>query len=355
MLPYYILVIIPTVVYLLGIYKGKKLNKQCIYLFFLILLLILSLRGITCGRDLKMYSYFFELMKGFSFNQVFSYSKKGEVLFFVLNKLISLIGGNFQFFLFVVAIISTIPIAIFYRKKTDNAILTIALFLTVAPFPMFFSGLRQAIAMGLVLLAFKYIEEKKLLKYIICILVISLFHISAIIALLFYPAYHSKIKKNWLLIIIPFFIITYIFKEQIFMFFLEFGNSIYQETYGRITSTGQYSILVLLVLFDIYCFVLPDKELLTKEFIGLRNILLLSTLIQLFVPINMNVMRLNYYSLLIIPILIPKVACVCSKSFKKLLQISFVVMIIFFMTYFIYNGYTGNNNLDIFPYTTFWS
>ena len=208
---------------------------------------------------------FFDLMKDFPIGEVISYSKKGELLFFVLNKIISLIGGNYQFFLFVVALISLVPIAIIYSKKTDNALLTIALFLTVAPFPMFFSGLRQAIAMGLIILAFKYVEEKKPIKYILCIMIIMLFHISAVVALLFYPVYHIKIKKNWLIIIIPVFILTYIFKEQIFMYFLGFSNKIYQETYGTVSSTGQYSILVLLILFDLYSFVLPDKNKIDKE------------------------------------------------------------------------------------------
>ncbi len=355
MIPYYILLIIPALLYIFGRFINKKWNKQCIILFFIILLVILSLRGIECGRDLKMYSYFFDIMKGYSFEEVISYSKKGEIFFFILNKIVILLGGNFQLFLCVVALISIIPIALFYSKKSENALLTIALFLTVAPFPMFFSGLRQVIAMGLVVMAFKFIEEKKPIQYIISILIIMLFHISAIIALLFYPIYHSKISKNWLIIIIPLFVLVYLFKEQIFMFFLGFGNKIYQETYGTITSTGQYATLLLLIIFDIYCFIIPDKSKINQEYIGLRNLLLFSTLIQLFVPINMNIMRLNYYSLLFVPILIPKTVNIGSKSFRKVIQVSVVVMILFFSSYFIYNGYNGNNNLDIFPYSTYWS
>ncbi len=354
MIPYYLLVIIPTIIYLIGRIAGKKWNKQCICLFFIILLLILSFRGITCGRDLKMYEYFFDTMKGYNLKNILSFSQKGEVLYFILNKLIIKLGGNYQMFLATVAILSIIPIAIFYSKKTDNALLTIALFLTVAPFPMFFSGLRQAIAMGLVVLAFKYVQEQKPVKYIICILAIMLFHISAAVALLFYPIYHSKVNKNWLYIIIPFFLITYIFRTQIFLYLIKFSNTIYQESYGVVTSTGQYTILILLIIFDIFSFTIPDKKKMDKEVIGFRNLLLLATLFQMFVSINMNVMRLNYYALLFIPILIPKIITNTKESYKKLSQFALIIMVVFFMTYFIYNGYVGNNNLDIFPYVPFW-
>lgn len=354
MLPYYLLLLIPLIVFVLGIMKGKRWNKPCIICFFLILIIILSLRGIKCGRDLEMYLYFFKSMIPLSFNQVIDFSKKGEPFYFLLNKLVSYLGGNFQVFLFVIALISIIPIVIFYSKKSEHGLLTVALFLTVAPFPMFFSGLRQITAMGLFILAFKYIEEKKLFKYILSILIISLFHKSVLITLLFYPVYHAKINKNWLYFIIPSFILIYLFNGQIFTYLIKFINPIYSESYGNVASTGQYTTLLLLIIFGIYCFIFVDKKAVDGEYNGFRNILLLSILLQCFVPINMVVMRLNYYSLLFVPVLITMVPKYSEGKNLKILNLSFIVMIVFFMSYFIYNGYTGNNSLDIFPYIPFW-
>lgn len=354
MLPYYLLILIPLIIYLTGYYNGKRWDKQCIVSFFIILILMLALRGLSCGRDLKMYLYFYEKMSSYSIIQAINYSQKGEILYFLFNKLASMVGCSFQLFLFIIAVISLLPIMLFYSKKSKNGLLTIALFLTVAPFPMFFSGMRQSIAMGLTILSFKFIEEKKPIKYIICILAITLFHKSASIALLFYPIYHAKITKNWLYVIISSFILVYIFKQQIFLFFLNFSDPIYKESYGVVSTTGQYSILLLLVIFVVYSIILPNKNKIDKELNGFRNLLLLSTLIQLFVPINMSIMRLNYYSLLFVPVLISKVPYAGEKKNNRLLQLSVIVMIVFFLTYFIYNGYTGNNSLDIFPYIPYW-
>ena len=355
MLPYYILVLTPVIIYILGLIKGKKLNKISISVFFIILIVLLSLRSVECRIDLKMYQYFFKVFAVTPFERVSSLSEKGEILYYLLNKGIYLIGGNFQFFIFVVALLSIVPIAILYYKKSDNGLLTIALFLVVAPFTMFFSGLRQSIAMGIIIFSFKYIQEKKLLKYIICVVIAMYFHKSATFCFFLYPIYHAKLTKKSLYFIIPLMILVYIFKDKIFMILLKMYNPIYSEKYGDITSTGQYGILVLLVLFDIYCFVFPDKNIIDNEFMGLRNYLILSTFCQLFVPINNVVMRMNYYLLLFIPILIPKVRILGYEKNKELLKLSEIIIIVFFLTHFIYNGYMGEDILRIFPYIPFWN
>ena len=354
MLAYYILIIIPLVIYFLGCYKGKKWDNQCLFVFFSILLFLLAVRNVTCGVDTKMYSNFFNVLSDYSIKQIMDFSIKGEFLYFILNRLVAYLGGNFQFFLFITAIISIVPIAVLYLKKSNNAPLTIALFLTVAPFTMFFSGLRQATAMGIVVLLFPLIEKKKPIGYIIGIIIASYFHKSASVALILYPIYHAKITKNWLYIIVPAYLLIYIYNKQIFTYLLGFYNSIYEETYGYTSSTGQFSILVLLILFNIYCFIFPDNNKMDKEYIGLRNLLLLATLFQLFVPINPIVMRMNYYTLLFIPLLIPKVAPISHKNNIALLRLSEIIMVAFFMAYFIYQGYAGHDVLNIYPYIPFW-
>lgn len=351
MLPYYMLVFIPLIIYLFGAIKEKKLNKLCLSIFFIILIALLALRSIKCGIDLKNYLYYYKAMNNLSFERIFSYSDKGEPLYFILNKIIILMGGDFQIFLFIVALISIIPIAIYYCEKSENAPLTIALFLTVAPFTMFFSGLRQSIAMGIIVFAFRYVENKKILKYIICIIIATLFHRSALYCLVLYPIYYAKITKNWLYVIVPSMIMIFIFNKQIFTYTFQLLNPIFD---GNIESTGAYSILILLVLFAIYCFVFPNKKKVDEEFMGLRNILLLAIVIQCFAPIHATVMRINYYYLLFIPILITKVKNIAYDKNIKIVNSSVMIMVIFFISYFFYTGYNGNDILNIYPYIPFW-
>lgn len=351
MLPYYILVFIPFIVYVLGLIKHKKNDKLCISLFFMILLLLLFLRSWKTGIDLVNYKYFFNSISKLSFNGVVNYSEKGEVLFYILNKIIYIIFGNhFQIFLIILAMLAIIPIFKLYYTKSDNALLTIVLFITVAPFSMFFSGIRQCVAMGIIIFAFKYVENKKIIKYLLCVALAYFFHRSAIFCLFLYPLYHAKITKKWLYVIIPIMLVIFVFNKQIFTTILNF-TSLYD---GNIESTGAYSILILLILFAVYCFIFPSDNKITKEFIGLRNILLLTIMIQMFAPIHATVMRINYYYLLFIPILIPKVIKVSEDENMRLLDSSVIIMTLFFIVYFFYKAYTGSDILQIFPYIPFW-
>ena len=351
MLPYYALVFLPAYAYAVGLVKGKKWNKLCIALFFIILIVVLSLRSINVGVDVSSYNHFYNTIAKLPIENVLSFSEKGEKLYYILNKVVSNIGADFQIFLAIVALISVLPILKLYYKKSDNALLTIALFLAVAPFSIFFSGLRQCIAIGIVIFAFKYVEEKKLIKFIICIIIAFFFHRSSVFALALYPIYHAKITKKWLYIIIPAMLMIFIFNKPIFAMLLSSFNNLYE---GTITSTGAYSILILLVIFAIYCFIIPNNEKIDKEYIGFRNILLLSIVIQCFAPLNSTVMRINYYYLLFVPILIPKAGLYCKSENKKIANLATIIMTVFFIFRFFYSAYFGADILQIFPYIPCW-
>jgi len=354
MFPYFILVIIPIIIAIFEMDKKSEKNKS-IVTFFLIMFVLLSLRNIKCGTDLSNYKYFFKENSKMSFEKLIEfYSESGEILYHLFNKVIFLVTNDFQIFLTIIAAICMIPIAIFYKRESKNPILTIGLFLTVAPFGMFFSGLRQSIAMAIVIMAFRFIKEKKIIPYIIMILIAFGFHQSAIIMLLLYPLYHAKITKKWLIVIVPLMIMIFIFKNQIFSSLILISSK-YAERYNEITSTGAYSILILLFLFDIYCFAFTDKDKESKEFIGLRNFLLCATCIQFFASINSVIMRINYYILLFIPILIPMVYNNSAIKYRKILRLATTVMSIFFISYFFIKAYTSSDILNIYPYIPYWN
>lgn len=355
MLAYYILIFFPLAVYFLGFLKGKRNNKICILLFFLILFVLLSLRSIENGIDLVHYKYYFNYFSKLSFIDLLSYSdgNKNEIFFYILNKLVSYFGGSFQLFLTIIAIISIFPIFKFYYKSTNNALLTIALFIVVAPFTSFFSSLRQSIAIGIVVYSFTFVENKKIFKFIFCVIIASLFHRTALFSLPLYVIYNTKITSKKLYFIIPIIFFMFLFNEQIFALLLTIFPS-YDSEFVPIAQTGAYGILVLLVLFAVYCFFFSHSDKVDNSFIGLRNILLFTVVIQSFAPINFMAMRINYYYLVFIPILIPKVKLYCKSGNLKLVNLAEIFMFIFFISYFFYDGYNGIDQMGLFPYVPFW-
>ncbi len=353
MLPYFILVILPFAVYVLGLVKGKKWDKKCLTLFFIIFIVLLSLRSIDCGVDLKNYNYIFNNLSTKSISNIFNLYNR-EFLFYALNKIVYVLFSDFRVMIIISALISIIPILIVYKNESKNMLLTLSLFLTIAPFSVFFSGLRQSLAIGIVFLSYPFLKKKKCIPFIITVLIASLFHKSSLVCLIIYPIYHFKHTKKIFYFFVPLLIITWIFKNQLFSTIIQFVDPLYQERYNIIESTGAYGMLILLLMLDLFCFILPEKGQIDGDFNGLRNILVLSTFIQCFASINPIVMRINYYLLLFVPLLIPMVKYKCKKENIKITNLFELFLTSFLIFYFFYNGYNGNDILQIFPYIPFW-
>lgn len=357
MISYFALVFIPLFIYIINnkcrVRIGKKevfkTHSLSIDVFMVFFLFLLGLRGQQCGNDTIQY---LRLYKRYSLSDFSSLVNDGQIElgFKLLNKAVSFIFDDFQMLLIISALICVCPIWYFYKKESEIEILTLALFLTVAPFGMYFSGIRQTIAMAIGIGAWYATKNKKILLFLFIVFVAMQFHTSAFVLLLVYPLYHARITKKWLWFIIPCMAVVYIFRETIFGFMMTF----LWKDYNATPETGAYMILLLLIIFAIYSYVIVDEKLLDQDTIALRNILLLSVVIQIFAMLHPLSMRMNYYFLIFIPILIPKIANRCKYAYRSIGKLSVVIMTIYFIGYFINNVIGDKDSLNIYPYIPFW-
>jgi hypothetical protein len=137
-----------------------------------------------------------------------------------------------------------------------------------------------------------------------------------------------------------------------------------QETFGSLFSgVGTFSpaklmtiaaVIILMVLFLLYAFIAPDENLMDRDTVALRNIMVLVTVLQMFVPLDRLAMRLNYYYLIFVPLLIPRVTNRFKVADKFITNVINIVMIVFFIGYFFLVNVSADN-LGIFPYRFFWA
>ena len=113
-------------------------------------------------------------------------------------------------------------------------------------------------------------------------------------------------------------------------------------------------ILLMLILFAVFSYVIVDEGTLDQDTVALRNILLFSVVLQMFAMLHPLSMRINYYFLFFIPVLIPKIVNRCKKQYANIGKIAAVVMTVYFYYYFINMMITDNDPLNIFPYIPFW-
>lgn len=328
----------------------EKKTKRAFTLFFFLLTLLLMLRHMCVGNDTRNYIDYFNSFSLMSFSQLGKVSL--EMGFSYFNKIISLISKDSQFFLAVVAIVTSSMIYPTYKRVSTDSSLTIVLFCVMPTFVMMFSGIRQMIAIGIGVVAYEFTRKKKLVPFILAVIFASLFHVTAVILFFMYPLYHARITRKWLYGVVPALVCLFVFNKPIFLK-LERFIQLYTKYDGKIQETGAYSMLILFILFAVFAFIIPNEKIIDAETVGLRNFLLLVLVVQMFAPLHTLAMRLGYYYIIFIPLLLPRIISHSSARYKQVAVIARYVMIAFFSVYF-FISLSGSNNLNVYPYHFFW-
>lgn len=347
---FFILPAVPCLIPLL--LPQKRSGKETYYrvaiiIFFSVLFFLTAFRARTVGADTMNYETMFRRFSSWTFAENFRYK---EPAFAILCKIISLFTNSFQWLLIIVSLLSIVPVAIVYALEIEYPFTSIALLLSISNFYMFFSGMRQSIAISLGMIAYLFVRKKKFFLFLLIAVLAFFFHRTALILVLMYPLYHIRLVKKSLLFVIPVMVLIFVFNKPIFSF-LQGIISDY-EGVGD-TETGAVTMLLLLIAFSLFSFIIPDDELMNDDDIGMRNFLLMATAVQMFVPMNTYVMRMGYYYLIFLPLIIPKVLVNTSCRWRQIAFVSHYVILAFFVIRFFMSAQTINA-LNIFPYSFFW-
>lgn len=352
MWPYFFLVGTPAIVLLLGNRNNReRLNRTAIDSFFVIWLILLVFRHESIGADLVGYEWYFSLSSDMGLKDLLTADM--EAGFLLLSKLLQFIGLGFRSAIISVALLSLVPIWRFYRENCkNNVFLSIVVFLSIGLFGIYFSALRQVIAMGFAVPIYRYTKDKRVLPVIFLVLCAMLFHRSAVVMLLFYPVYHLRIQNIQRLLLLMMLVLpVYLLRVPIFLLA---QNLLFKEYTLTLSETGAFATLLLFLVFLIYSFTITNNSVLDADTYGLRNLLILSIFIQIFSGINTLVMRLNYYFILFIPILVPRLFRYANEKNMGIARVSVFAMVSFFTVYYFYRAYSSTDYLNIYPYLAFW-
>lgn len=282
---------------------GNAINKRRGRIMFFALtctavILFQGFRSFTVGTDLASYipSYFsIGRLRSGKLNYL-----NYEAGYVLLNKLLYQLGFDERGFLIAVAGIVQIPIFYTIYRYSKRAMIPILWYFAFGNFIMTFSGLRQSIAMSLCFAAYRFIKEKHMIHYFVAILLAACFHKSALFCLALYPIYYIKLDKKNLFGAIIVFCIVFTMRNQIFTYF----STLYYGEAKATTTTGAYTMFAAYLLFFILSFYNRSPD---ADYMGLRNILFVLTLIYSFAPLHDYVARIGYPLTLYVGLLLPQV------------------------------------------------
>ena len=342
--------------------KKKEYSNIASWVFIILIFLVLALRHPSMGHDLRYgtgYGYlgWYQKIANGRLTDVFEFTKQSnyDIGFVLFNKIISLISKNIQYFIIICTAISILPYAVFIKDNSELPLLSTVLFIANPSFLMQYSSIMQNIAMGICCISYKYIYAKDFKKFILTILLASLFHFSAIFFLVVYFAYHYELSKNKRLISVI--ILPIVFSLRIYIFPLVvsyFGSHILA---GETSSTKSFWIYYAIYIFAVFAYEInkgnKESKDETNKINAFLNIYFLAVLFMIFQDINSLSARLAAYYIISLIVLIP---CILSKINNKHI---FAFCYIFFLLGFTYYGL---NKLDVgrdsyaqcSPYYFFW-
>ena len=264
-------------------YAEKKNNKKMVFLLALAISLLCGLRGPQIGVDTRSYyNYFLNVQySGYSFGTDTGFSFICKILLELFNKpeILILIFAIITNFLIIYRLWSFRNIASFS---------TMVLVYLVFQYPYTFNIIRQYLAIAIIFWASKFIEREQNWKYILCNIIATTIHASAIIGfgyLLLIQGSKAKKKKykifKYGLAIVVAILSVIVMHGKMGKYLVYFNNS----TYFEFSLLTVYKIICVLIILAFSKANLNKKFSITKskEYIPLNKSIAILYLVGLLI------------------------------------------------------------------------
>lgn len=271
-------------------------NKQYIIWSCLIMFVVYGLRDTySLGGDAcSSYLHHFQQLENTSWSAIWQNKSLFKNFLWILSGKVSyvLFDGDYQLFVSLISAFVMLVFGWFIYRYSVNPVQSFIFYWGLWFFTFNFSALKQSVAMSFILLAFDALMNRKLIRYLLAVVVAALFHFPAFV---FLPAYWL-VKLNprvYLLFLVAGFAAVYLWRDQIVRFIAQFyyEDRVFEGEERFLT--GKVIVMLALVLIS-YIRRPPSKE--EPLYSASLQFVAIATVIQLFSVYNNVFERLaDYY------------------------------------------------------------
>lgn len=343
MVPYFLL--LSFVMFWIFLEK-KSINRKAFWLPFIVLVLFSSMRSYVVGLDTGGYTADFRDQLDVSY---FNFRSDVEYGFQFLHYIILKFTKNYFWLFFISSIIVLYPYLNFFKKNSKDYFLSVFIFITFGFYSFYFNGLRQGIAMAIVVLATPFLIDKKFFKFSLIVLFASLFHKSALVMILFYFIVNLRLRIEYKLIVL------FVASLGLSKLLLKYLSS-FNDRYGSYTEVsdeaGGYLTLLFYFIIAFYLYIHIYKYRICEEKINTLAQLYFCGLVFLL-PIAMlgasasGPQRLLFYFVWPVTILLPYVFDYMKNRYIYFLFI-FLSSVYFYLTTSSFSSLTPYRINEIF-------
>lgn len=188
---------------ILSWFTNKRNRDMLFNLAFIILLIIVCFRSVNVGIDTSKYADFFTNINGGYYGTVEAPNPSMEYGIVLLAKILRLIfldSNNPYLYLFTIGILTLLPLYYFIKKHSYNPCFSLFIIFTViqgSAIVIYVAAIRQAISMGVMLIAITYLIKNNRSKFYIYSFIAVLFHYTSILTFIcIYIFERFKVNKS---------------------------------------------------------------------------------------------------------------------------------------------------------------
>ena len=174
-----------------------------VMLVCLILFLILALQDAYANADLMRYYARYRSLQNYSFQ---SFLRQLEDLkdpvYYLAGYLFGRLGLNFYVWKAFISFVFVLGLYKLTLYHSANIYVSFIALISLGLYGFAFSGLRQTLAFGILFFAYPYLKNRKLIRFILVVVLAALFHSTALIFLAAYPIYRLNLRLRNILILL---------------------------------------------------------------------------------------------------------------------------------------------------------
>lgn len=302
-------------------------------------ILISGLRHISVGSDTYEYYLAFERVKNTSWktillqnwNYLFHGLEIKDPGYPLLEKIFQIFSGDYQVYLIFIAVVFTVSMAVWIYKNSSMPCLSFLVY--SALFYAFYSvtGHRQTLATALIVfVGYKYIKEKKLLKFLAIAFIAFMLHKSSLVFIPYYFLAHKRITKPYIVTISGIIALIVLLGKRVYgpiALFMGFSEEQVDYAVGGAEIYALILTLVCFVVLAVFPFIRKRRE----DANLLCNITFLTLMSSLLIFQNQGFMRIQQYYSLFIMITIPEVLLSLRKNERALAYVAVTVILIAYL------------------------
>ena len=338
-------------------YIFRKDKKKFCIMTGITLWLLIALRSIKIGLadTEKVYLPFFNMVQEMNFLEIMNYKWMSDKMFFIIMKIISLFTSNYQVCIAILGIPYIALVMTYTYKESKQPLFSTIIFISLYYLYSFFL-LRQVIAIGIVLFSVKYIKQREPIKFVLMVLMASLFHKTALIFCVAYPfcRYIKFGKKNYIMILLTL-IIAKNFSSIIlnilpyFDFTGRIASGIASNLYSTNSPVSMFGLFITVIMLIASNLYYKEMWLESPNNNVLYNLSTIGSIVFALSSIVAEFYRASlYFSIFNIILLSNSIACEQDKQRKIIYNV--VICSVFVLYFFLRTiNNTGSN-----PYVFYW-